>query len=121
MRLLLVFVVLMTSATLSAEETMLQCDFADGGLFFHLRINADGESVLFLASATTTRNGVVETTKDHYQIVLPELSQFYEARININRYSGEMNYEIGHPPFTSNPDNVVIEGICKKIAVNPKL
>ena len=120
MRIVLLLVMVFAPLAESAEKNVLECKYGSG-FVQHIKFDVDDSSVL-LISGDSTRNGSVEVTDTHYSFIIPKTEKTYEARITVNRYSGEATYEFGEPPFGKlNRDNVLHTGICENVSDKPNL
>lgn len=115
-----VLILILLAGTANAEQSALECKYK-AGFVNHIKFDI-ADSTVILISGDSVRKGSVEVTDTHYRFVIPPTDKTYEARITVNRHSGEVTYEFGDPPFNElNPDNVIHEGKCDKASVEPTL
>lgn len=116
--LLLVF-----SGSVCAKVTTLSCKIENSNNIMHLIIDDSNNTVIkTYADDPFISKGKVIITKSHYVTNFPMSDRKYEIEIIIDRYSGNLSWEHGEPPFRqSSPENIRQRGKCIKIANEPNM
>lgn len=96
------------------NEVMLVCAMERGWSDLYLRINKD-EGIAQIVNFTDAPAGELTTNDTDYVLHFPKKDLRWEAVMTVNRYSGEVVWEYGIPPFgVASPDNVLRRGACEQ-------
>jgi hypothetical protein len=119
-RFALLVVLLVFLSIANAETVTLECLFGDNSKsVFILDVSEKTAQLVTLEGVET---GTLQTDENRYQLQLPKSELRWETHIRIERYSGELSWEHGNPPFGElSTENVFRSGECEKISNKPKL
>lgn len=96
------------------DKVMLICALEGGGSDLYLLINKD-EGIAQIVSITHAPDGELITNDTDYVLHFPKTDSRWEAVMTVNRYSGELVWEFGTPPFgIASLRNVVRTGTCEQ-------
>jgi hypothetical protein len=102
------------SNTQQEDEFLLTCEMS-GGSKTHFVLNPKTQKAKYLNS-NDMEVGELTTNEHKYVLHFPEVKdKRYEMVIQVNRYSGKLDWEHGIPPFGSfNAKNIFRSGTCVK-------
>ena len=98
------------------EEILIVCTMGKGDTDKrYFVINKSGSIAKFMNASKNVVNGKLTTTENSYVLHFPKTKTRYETLVRINRYSGQIEWEHGEPPFGEfNLKNVVSAGVCSQ-------
>lgn len=102
-----------------AESIVLECQMTGGEKLIFI-LNIAEEAVKFV-KPEVVESGKLHISDYRYELQFPKSEYRWETHVRIERYSGDLSWEHGKPPFgQSSEDNVFRTGNCKKIDSKPK-
>ena len=103
------------SETVQDEEILIVCTVGKEGTRKRYFVINRSRSIAKFMNSSKVVNGKLTTTENSYVLHFPKTKTRYETLVRVNRYSGEMEWEHGEPPFGEfNLKNVVSAGVCSQ-------
>lgn len=114
LRLLLHFSLLyLTCGISNAANEMFICKMNNGDEFHLIYTTNTNKADMILSDYDVS--GTLKVNEHHYYFIFPKTNKRYETHITVNRYSGQLSWEYGSPPFgSSSIDNMHLSGTCTK-------
>ncbi len=95
------------------SDIMLVCELSGGGEW-HFALQPDQGKAQFV-DPDPMAVGQLIVRENVYFMKFPATKRQWETWVRVNRYSGEMEFEAGKPPFfTTNFDNIFSLGKCRQ-------
>jgi hypothetical protein len=98
------------------EEILIVCKMGTGGAETYFVINKSRSIAKYMNLSENVVYGKLTITENSYVLHFPKTKTTYEALHRINRYSGEIEWEHGEPPFGefNMLKNVFRSGVCSQ-------
>lgn len=111
--------VLVSNAVMSDEakdaEILIVCTMEKRNMDKKYFVINKSESIAKFMNPTNAVKGKLTTTENSYVLHFPKTPKRYETIVKINRYSGQVEWEHGEPPFGEfNLKNIAMAGVCSQ-------
>ena len=101
------------SSTDENNELMLDCERPSGGPKQVFVLFPEQGQARFVSTDPAV-TGILTVNEHKYVLHFPSTEERYETVVNVNRYTGEMEFEAGEPPFGElNSKNIFWTGNCE--------